>query len=61
MLGGDVRENAALDRNPVFQPKLVDQMQERDNGLHVFRSGVDADDGIAAREQQAVKNTGGDS
>ena len=61
-LRGDVGEDAALRGDGVALADVVDQAQQRGDGLEALSAdGVDADDGVAGAEQQAVEDAGGDA
>ncbi len=60
-LGGDVGEDAALRGDGIALADVVDEMEKRDGGGDVVGCGVDADDGVAGAEEEAVDDGGGDT
>ncbi len=60
-LRGDVGEDAALRGDAPGFADAVDQVEERDDGGGVVGDGVDADDGVARAEGEAVDDGGGDA
>ena len=60
-LGGDVGEDAALGGDRVALADGVDEAEEGGGGGDVVGGGVDADDGVAGAEEEAVDDGGGDA
>ena len=59
--GGDVREHAHLRRDVELDAHLVEHGKERMRPLRAVGRGIDADDGIAGAEEEAVENARGDA
>src|SRR5271154_3877638 len=60
-LRGEMREDAALGGNVVALTDVVDEVKKGCDGGDVVGDGVDADDGVAGAEEEAVENAGGDA
>ena len=54
--GGDMRQHAALRRDVELDAHVLEHRQERMGALGTVGRGVDADDGVARAEQEAVEN-----
>ena len=60
-LSGDVGKHAALGGDMEALAGAVDQVEQLDHGAQAVGDGVDADDGVARAEHQAVDDGGGDT
>src|SRR5271163_3768819 len=57
----EVGENAGLGGDLVSAADVVDELEERGDGGDIVGDGVDADDGVAGAEEEAVEDGGGDA
>jgi len=57
---GHVRQHAGLGRDVELGAHLVEHAEQRMRALGTVGRGVDADDGVAGAEQEAVENARGD-
>ena len=60
-LRGDVRENAGLRGDAIALDDAVEHVEQRFQGVEIIGNGVDADDGVAGAEEEAVDDGGGDA
>ncbi len=55
-LRGEMGEDAGLDGDLVAAADVIDEMEERGESGYVIGDGVDADDGVAGAEEEAVED-----